>query len=269
MFCKSDTRDRLVRALFDQHGLSILSIAMTPRELAPGNIIRTFPKEQRRPPCVDSAKELFEEGPMLQLKRTPFVPIPRIDSSDKVSTEIIAALAASLGSAKLDPAQVGAAFKMSGSENFQIHLSDSFRCDIREADLERALAGSKLTPFGARCRSGGQRFFVVTRTVVAKKARISGSADLTATVQTLSKMPAVLQGKLRANLSRKSNSTVEMERVDREMVIGFRALEIVEKDGGITLKGLDRPLQFRDQKLGTPAAPNDFDADGGAFIDLV
>src|ERR1700749_3900120 len=122
MFCKSDTRDRLVPAPFEPHRRSILSISMKAREVAPGNIIRTFPKEQRRPPCIDSAKELFEEGPMLQLKRTPFVPIPHIDSSDKVSTEIIAALAASLGSAKLDPAQVGAAFKMSGSENFQIHL---------------------------------------------------------------------------------------------------------------------------------------------------
>jgi hypothetical protein len=206
---------------------------------------------------------------LLKVKKAPFVPIPLTDNSDKVVIDVIASLAASLGSAKLDPVDVAAAFKLSGSESFRIQLSGSCRCDLRETELERALADAKLSAFGKRCRGADERFFVVTRTVLATKARISGDTDLTATTQALSKLPAVLTGKIRADMSRKSKSTIEMEPVGQEMVIGFRALEIIDGDAGMVLKGLDQPLKFRDEQMGTPATAGDFSAEGSAFIELV
>ncbi len=268
MFCKADTRDRLVRTLLDTHGLSILSIAMTSEELGPGKIIRTFPKSQKRSPCIDSAEILFTIGPLPKVERAAFVPIALTDTSDKVSVDVVAALAASLGGANLSAAEVAAAFKTSGAESFQIRLSDSYRCDLHEADLERAFSGTKLTAFGARCRNARERFYVVTRTVLATKARISGTSDMTATARALSKMPSIVSGKVAADIAKKSKATFEMERVDHEMVIGFRALEIVEGDTGMVLKGPDQVLRFRDTQAGKPAMVSDFSLDGTVFVDL-
>jgi hypothetical protein len=182
---------------------------------------------------------------------------------------VIAGLAASLGDARLDPAEVAAAFKSSGAESLQIELSGARRCDIREAELERALAGARMTAFGERCRSAGERFYVVTRTVLATKARISGNADLTATAKALGKLPAVLNGKISTDIARKSKSTLEMQRVGREMVIGFRAVEIVESQRGLVLKGADQPLRLRNAQKRAHATVEDFSADAEVFVEIV
>lgn len=268
MFCKSNTHDRLVRSLFDEHGLSILSIALTSEELAPGSIIRTFPQSERRHPCLDSLENLFEPAPSLKRGQATFVPIMLKSSSDKISVDVIAGLAASLGDAKLDPAQVAAAFKSAGTESLNIELSSARRCDIREAELERALAGARLTVFGERCRNTGERFYAVTRTVLATKARISGNADLTATAKALGKLPAVLNGKISTDIARKSKSTIEMQRVGREMVIGFRAVEIIETEHGLVLKGADQPLRLRSGQNRAHATVEDFSADSEVLVEI-
>jgi hypothetical protein len=268
MFCKSNTHDRLVRSLFDEHGLSILSIALTSEELAPGSIIRTFPQRERRHPCLDSLENLFEPAPSLKMGQATFVPIVLKSSSDKISVDVIAGLAASLGDAKLDPAQVAAAFKSAGAENLDIELSSARRCDIREAELERALSGTRLTEFGERCRNAGERFYAVTRTVLATKVRISGKADLTATAKALGKLPAMLNGKISTDIARKSKSTLEMQRVGREMVIGFRAVEIIEAEHGLVLKGADQPLRLRSAQKRAHATVKDFSADSEVLVEI-
>jgi hypothetical protein len=268
MFCKSNTQDHLVRSLFDEHGLSILSIALTSEELAPGSIIRTFPKSEKRHPCLDSLKNLFEPAPALKTSQTTFVPITLKNSSDKISVDVIAGLAASLGDAKLDPAKVAAAFKSAGAESLSVELSSARRCDIREAELERALAGATLTAFGERCRNAGERFYAVTRTVLATKARISGNADLTATAEALAKLPAALDGKISTDIARKSKSTLEMQRVGREMVIGFRAVEIIETKNGLVLKGADQPLRLRSAQNRVHATVEDFSVDNEVLVDI-
>jgi len=268
MFCKSNTHDRLVRSLFDEHGLSILSIALTSEELAPGSIIRTFPQSQRRHPCLDSLENLFEPAPSLKKGQATFVPIVLKSSSDKVSVDVIAGLAASLGEAKLDPAQVAAAFKSAGAESLNIELSSAHRCDIRESEFERALAGARLTAFGERCRNAGERFYAVTRTVLATKARISGNSDLTATAKALGKLPAVLNGKVSTDIARKSKSTLEMQRVGQEMVIGFRAVEIIETVRGLVLKGADQPLRLRSGQDRAHASVEDFSVDSEVLVEI-
>lgn len=268
MFCKSNTHDHLVRSLFDEHGLSILSIALTPEELAPGCIVRTFPRSERRHPCLDSLKNLFEPAPTLETSQTTFMPITLKNSSDKICVDVIAGLAASLGDAKLDPAKVAAAFKSAGAESLSVELSSARRCDIREAELERALAGARLTAFGILCRNAGERFYAVTRTVLATKARISGNADLTATAEALGKLPAVLNGKISADIARKSKSTLEMQRVGREMVIGFRAVEIIETRHGLILKGADQPLRLRSAQSRAHATVEDFSANSEILVEI-
>jgi hypothetical protein len=77
-----------------------------------------------------------------------------------------------------------------------------------------------------------------------------------------------MNGKLAAGIAEKSKSTLEMARVDHEMVIGFRALGIVDGDIGLVLKGPGQLLQFRDAQAGAPATVNDFSSDGTVFVDL-
>lgn len=268
MFCKSNTHNRLVRSLFDEHGLSILSIALTSEELAPGIIVRTFPQSQRRHPCLDSLENLFEPVPALERDQTNFVPIVLNSSSDKISVDVIAGLAASLGDAKLDPFEVAAAFKSAGAESLNIELSSARRCDIRESEFERALAGARLTAYGKRCRNAGERFYAVTRTVLATKVRISGNADLTATAKALGKLPAVLNGKVSTDIARRSKSTLEMQRVGQEMVIGFRAVEIIETADGLVLKGADQPIRLRSRQDRTHATVEDFSVDSDVLVEI-
>jgi hypothetical protein len=79
------------------------------------------------------------------------------------------------------------------------------------------------------CRSRGERLFIVTRTVLATKARLVGATDLSAT-------------------GRPEQATLETDCVDHTMVIGFRTLEIVDADGAVALKGVSEPFRFRDAR---------------------
>lgn len=268
MLCRPDASDRLIRHLFDKYDLSVLSVAMTSDELHPGKIIRTFPTGQKRAPCVDSADKLFTPPPQLEIAKTAFVPIAITDSSDKVSAEVLASLAGALGQTKLDRSEVLTALKKSRGTNFQISLSGSGRSDISEVDLERALGQTTLTKFGEQCQKNGERFFVVTRTVLATKARISADAELSAAAEALVKLPPFLEGKIAARVIDGSKATLEMERLDREMVIGIRAIEIVESGAGMFLKGLDKPLRLRDGQPRPHAEANAFNDDGTAFARL-
>lgn len=264
--CGKDSNDPLVNQLFIEQGLCLLKVGRSRSELDSGSIIVTYPRYNGRPPVIYKLNQLFYPFPSLEQCVEDYGPIDISSRSKAMTAHLITTISSTLGCGLL-PKELHAALAATTAKSFQVNLENARRYDLVMSSFEPSFRQSKLNAVAMDLCEQGARLYLVTRVVTARQVRLHGDTKLKLSAE------GGLEALTSADFSLKyaDSSTILMRRMKEAVVIGFQALEIIENDSDVYLKGLDSVLHvLGESEIQYPIEdPEVFAEDGTIFSELV
>lgn len=253
--CGTNTLDPLAKRLFEEK-LCLVKVARSPEKLFPGCAIMTFPDIRGRDPVIHPMSRVLDRAPMVDVDEIDYVRIDLTESSSLLKVEAVVDIAPVLAEG-VDKTKLKVALSAGGSENFKLVLGDPREASLDVGKFEFEIDHAAFTPKAADLVAAGARVYVVTHTVTANEVQITGDAKMDAKLA--AEVPGWSGGHVA--VATHGKDALRMRKVKSEMVIAFRALQIIDVDGQLILNGMDRPLGVRgdDRKsLAVPAHVEEF-----------
>ncbi|MGB0661883.1 MAG: hypothetical protein ACPGNV_17135 [Mangrovicoccus sp.] len=272
MFCSRKSEDPLLRELLDQYGLTLLRSAKTKTETSPGKIIVTVGQKVDDDTFICDWEEVLANPRSGDIESAEYQPIV-LQSKSVIDRRLAAELSRVPGLNEEGVARINAALERACAESLALSLENCRRWYLSPTvrPLHLQIIDNQLTDRGSQFIKNGFRLFPIIETITARSAHISSGRDLTAAAEMLADIHTFANAALSARLSSQKSTSIIIERLEEEMVIGIRAAEIVHVRDGLRIKGVDEILALRGANDLVKETKNDLielQQEGEAFISL-